>query len=77
MSKSEAATWRLVPMKRAKGPYFVLQKGRKHDRVSITLGYVAEDAANRALSRVQEEEDLGTVGRVARLFAKHRKDAIK
>jgi integrase len=77
MPQSEAQTWRVVPMKRAKGRYFVLQKGRGHDRVSITLGYVAEDAADRALKRVQEEQDLGSVGRVARLFSRHRKDAIK
>ena len=52
MSQGQAATWRLLEMKRAKGPYLVLQKGRGRDRVSLTLGYVARDEGQRALKRV-------------------------
>jgi integrase len=69
--------WRLVRTERSGGLYFVLEKGRARDRVGLTLGYIAQEAADSALTQVQLEEDGGTVGRVLRLYERVRQDAIR
>lgn len=57
MTSAKPRTWRLVPMSRARGTYFVLQTGRAKERVSLTLGYVTQEEAERALRVLQAEEE--------------------
>lgn len=56
--------WRLVRMHRAKGRYFKLERGRAADRVSITLGYLSDQDAERALRHIQDEQDSDRIARV-------------
>lgn len=64
-----ARTWRKQAMNKPKGTYWILVVGRNEARQSISLGYVTEPEADRALATMQAEEDAGTVSRV---LARHR-----
>lgn len=69
--------WRLAPQERSGGTYQVAQKGRAKERIGLTLGYVSAEDAERALARLQQEEDGGTIGRVLRLYDREPADAVR
>lgn len=74
------ARWRLASKSRTKGRYYWLETGRAESRRSLTLGFVSEAQANRALETMNREEELtaGTPmhGRVERLFSQDPEKAI-
>lgn len=58
------ATWRKEPVRSAGGVSWRLVRGRGDDRIRANLGRIPELDAERALARMQAEEDAGTVSRI-------------
>jgi integrase len=74
----EAVRWRLGSKARAAGRYWFLESGRGENRRSLSLGYLTEAEARKALETMNREEDrtAGTPqhGRILRM---HEHDAEK
>jgi len=77
MSRVKPRNWRIESLDRPKGRYQVLRAGRGHDRISISLKYVSDEAAQRALERVREEDAAGTLHRVLALRERDPKGAVR
>src|SRR5688572_30571511 len=56
--------WRARSLPRPRGIYWLLETGRNATRRTLSLGYVTDDEASRALVTLQAEEDAGTASRI-------------
>ncbi|MCB9678208.1 MAG: hypothetical protein H6737_24115 [Alphaproteobacteria bacterium] len=69
-------TWNIERRRRQKGDYMVLRaRSREHGDGVLPLGYVSEDAAQRAKEAMNEEEAAGTVARILKFAEDEPEDA--
>ncbi len=69
--------WRCETLTRSRGPYRILRSGRGSERRAISLKYVSDAEADRALTAIRAEEAQGTAARVLRLYEDDPASAIR